>query len=1090
MTRTAASLRQAAECSFSEYISELRSKLRTGKATEHTYRGALQIYIESIEAKIEAVNEPKRVRCGAPDYIVSKGRIPVGYVEAKDIGEDLDKVEKSDQLKRYFASLSNLILTDYIEFRWYVNGEKRLTIKIGEISRGVITFDQEAEDKLESFFKSFLDAEVPTIKSAEELAHRLAGTTKNICSLIEDAYELEEKNGWLHRWLNAFSEVLISDLKPDAFADMFAQTLAYGFFAARVHHTANAEFSRFAAAKILPKTNPFLRQLFAEFAGVNMPDEISWAVDEIVELLKRADMKLIMTDFGGESGKDDPVVHFYETFLKAYNPELRETRGVYYTPSPVVEFIVRSVDQVLSRDFGKKKGLADDTTLILDPAVGTGSFLHSVSEKIYSYFNKNKGAWNSYVADNLLDRIFGFEILMAPYSVAHLKLGLQLRETGYTFEKDQRLGVYLTNTLEEAARKSQELLFDWISDEANAASAIKKDKPIMVVLGNPPYAGNSANKGKWIVDLLNGYDGITQKKTDNYFLCDGKPLGEKNPKWLNDDYVKFIRFAQWRIKQTGHGVLAFITNHGYLDNPTFRGMRQSLMNSFDELYVLDLHGNSKKKEKCPDGSKDENVFDIQQGVSICFFIRKLGDHERKAKVFRFDQFGLRDKKYAWLLKNDIETIPWKTVTPSTPFYLFTSGQDSELQKEFYQYPKLTDIFPVNVLGFQTHRDQFAIAYTENEMQKRVTDLRSGNVPDDDIVKTFEIKENESWNLKSAKKALKTDSDYKSHIVECAYRPFDIRWCYLDNAIMDRPRPELVNYVANKKNLCLLSSRQQAVPGYFHSWITNLPANDCFISTKSREANQVFPLYIFQTSPLEQAAGRKPTKQPNISRKLVDQLSAAWNIEFKGSRNKNESFTPEDIAHYIYAILNSPYYRERHIDLLKTDFPRIPFPKNSKDFFELAEQGEKLASLHLFDTKDVQPEVAVDFPIKGTNEIERLSFDPKTTRLYINKEQYFSGVSPRAWEFKIGGYDVLVKWLKDRPNSVLSYADIKMFRKIIGVFDKTIEIGSAIDKTIKKHGAWPFSSINLTEISSKDIRVVQEKVDATLSRIEKKKKRAA
>lgn len=432
MGRAARSI--ASESAFDAYASELKAKIKFKEAREHAYRPALQNYVESLERGVDAINDAARIQCGAPDFIVHKKRVPVGYIEAKNIGESLDKVKKSDQGKRYFGSLSNLIITDYLEFRWYVKGEKRLTVRIGKAAQNKISFVPDAEAQVASLCQSFLNAEVPTIKTAEDLAHRLAGSTTNIYELIRKAYDLEEDKGWLHRWLNAFSEVLISDLDRDTFADMFAQTLAYGFFAARVHHTDESEFSRFAAAKILPKTNPFLRQLFAEFAGVNMPDEINWAVDEIIELLKLADMKSILRNFGKESAKDDPVVHFYETFLTAYDPSLREKRGVYYTPVPVVDYITGAVDEILETHFNRKNGLADDGTLILDPGVGTASFLYKVVERIHARFSKNRGTWDSYVGESLLERVFGFEILMAPYAVSHLKLGLQLRDTGYMAE--------------------------------------------------------------------------------------------------------------------------------------------------------------------------------------------------------------------------------------------------------------------------------------------------------------------------------------------------------------------------------------------------------------------------------------------------------------------------------------------------------------------------------------------------------------------------------------------------------------------------------------------------------------------------------
>jgi predicted helicase len=398
---------------------------------------------------------------------------------------------------------------------------------------------------------------------------------------------------------------------------MYAQTIAYGLFAARCTSKNGSSFTRLDAAQNLPRTNPFLRKLFQYIAGYELDDRIAWLVDDLSQVLAQADMEAVLKNFGKHSGKEDPVVHFYETFLKAYDPKVREMRGVYYTPEPVVSYIVRSIDHLLKTRFNKPKGLADDNTLILDPATGTATFLYMVINEIHQSFAGQEGMWNDYVAGKLLPRIFGFELLMAPYAVAHLKLGLLLQETGYEFQSDERLGVYLTNTLDEAIKHSETLFARWISEEANAAARVKKDEPIMVVLGNPPYSGHSANKGEWARQLVETY------KKDCPELY--KPA---QAKWLQDDYVKFIAFGQWRIERTGQGILGFITNHAYLDNPTFRGMRQSLMSTFTDIYILNLHGNAKKKEVAPDGGKDENVFDIQQGVAICLLVKETGNTEQ------------------------------------------------------------------------------------------------------------------------------------------------------------------------------------------------------------------------------------------------------------------------------------------------------------------------------------------------------------------------------------------------------------------------------------------------------------------------------
>ncbi|HEV2176177.1 MAG TPA: N-6 DNA methylase, partial [Terriglobia bacterium] len=510
------------------------------------------------------------------------------------------KGANGEQFKRYRDALPNWILTDYLEFRWFVAGEKRLTVRVGDLDdRRRILPATDGAEQLERLLQSFFTQPAFPVDTAKELAQRMEGMTSNLRDIIVATFQrgdAKDKN-WLENWLNAFREVLIPDLDEAQFADMFAQTLAYGLFAAKVHAGSGKPFSRDMAARSLPRTNPFLRKLFEEFGGVDMPQTFDWAVDDIVELLKHAAMDEVLKYFGEGKGKQDPVVHFYETFLAAYNPKLREMRGVYYTPEPVVSYIVRSIDYLLKTRFARPKGLADENTLILDPATGTATFLYFVIQQVYAQFASQRGAWDSYVAQHLLNRLFGFELLMAPYAIAHLKLGMELQRTGYSFGSEQRLGVYLTNTLEEAAKKSEKLFAQWISEEANAAAEIKRDRPILVVLGNPPYSGHSANRSRDEEGKLT----FIGQLIEDYKKVDGRPLGEKNPKWLQDDYVKFIRFAQWRIERTGYGVLGFITNHGYLDNPTFRGMRQQLMRCFSDIYVYNLHGNSKKKERAPDG---------------------------------------------------------------------------------------------------------------------------------------------------------------------------------------------------------------------------------------------------------------------------------------------------------------------------------------------------------------------------------------------------------------------------------------------------------------------------------------------------------
>ena len=701
--------------SFDGYLQEVKKQLSTGVAREHAYRPALNKLLESLEpGQLTATNEPKRIEAGAPDFMVARGSSRVGYVEAKDIGVDLRKTERTDQLKRYKAALPNLILTDYLEFRHFVDGELRGKARIAEDGGGgKLQIDKEGVKEAERLLQGFLAVDAPSVGTPRELAERMAAQAREIRDLITNTFASESEKGQLHQQLSAFQKTLIPDLKPEQFADMYAQTIAYGLFAARTTTNDPDNFSRRTAGWDLPRTNPFLRNLFNEIAGPTLDERVAWIVDDLAELLRRADMAAILEDFGHRTRREDPVVHFYETFLAAYDPKMRQARGVYYTPEPVVSYIVRSVDAVLKEKFGRSMGLADPNTLILDPATGTATFLYYVIRHVYETLQQQGqgGAWSAYVRENLLPRIFGFELLMAPYTVAHMKLGILLGELGYDFEGDERLRVYLTNTLEEGFHPEETIGFaEYIAEEADAAATVKKDEPIEVIIGNPPYSGISANTGEWITDLI-----------DTYKKVDGEPLGERKH-WLNDDYVKFIRFGQWRIQQTGRGVLAFITNHGYLENPTFRGMRQSLMQTFTDIYLVNLHGNANKKETTPEGGEDKNVFDIRQGVAIGIFVKEPG-RSGPAKVHHTDLWGLRKDKYEWLSVEDTRGTEWTEIVPSSPSYLFTE-QNTHLLEEYKRGWKVTEAMPVHTAGIVTARDKFVSDLDRSKLLSRIEDLHS------------------------------------------------------------------------------------------------------------------------------------------------------------------------------------------------------------------------------------------------------------------------------------------------------------------------------------------------------------------------------
>jgi predicted helicase len=822
-----------------------------------------------------------------------------------------------------------------------------------------------------------------------------------------------------------------------------------------------------------------LRDTFDRIAGIHLDERIVWAVDDLAELLNRTDISAILQDFGKRTRQEDPVVHFYETFLSEYDPKLRETRGVYYTPEPVVSYIVRSVDKILQNDFALPKGLADSAkledgshrVLILDPATGTGTFLYSVIKNIFKRYEKNKGMWDGYVSEHLLPRIFGFELLVAPYAVAHLKLGLLLEETGYKFASDERLRIYLNNTLDFVAFKEDRAdhFSAFINKEASAAREIQQDKPVMVILGNPPYSGHSANTGKWIADLLRGSDSLNDKPTDNYFMVDGQPLGERNPKWLNDDYVKFIRFAQWRIDQTGYGILAFVTNHGYLDNPTFRGMRQSLMKSFDEIYVLDLHGNSKKKERSPDNSKDENVFDIQQGVSIGIFVKKqnvssIHSVPTNAKVFHKHLYGVREiwtenvnnekeltgGKYQWLSQNDIAITDWKPIEPNKPFYLFTP-QDETLREEYQGYQKMTEMMPTNVLGFQTHRDFFAIDFDKNELQQRINDLRETKLTDNEIRKIYDVSDNRDWQLAKARKELRASKDWQSDLIQCSYRPFDNRFGYFSTVAMDYPRRELIDHVAKKENLCLGLGRQGIAVNEDIWALISVSRKPIDANVFRRGGINVFPLYLYPTEKRSLFEEETSERKPNFSDEFIKDFSAKLKLEFlsDGKGDLEKTFAPEDVFNYAYAVFHSPTYRARYADFLKIDFPRLPLTSNLNLFRLLVGLGLQLVELHLLE-KDIESDIT--FPEKGSNAVELVKYENE--KVWINKTQYFENVPETVWNFHIGGYQVLQKWLKDRKGRTLIFDDLEHYAKIVSALSQTIEIMEKIDETIEENGGFP------------------------------------
>lgn len=1034
-----------------DYLSQIQDKYRTDVAGEHAYRPALQELLQSADAGLNAVNDPARTEIGMPDFVVLRqpGNVPIGIVEAKDIGNQLSRAEKSAQIKRYQAH-GNLILTNYLEFRWYVNGEKIQTIRIARVKNGKITRISKAYGDLTEMLQRFARQTTQSVNSARELADRLARSAHFIAHFIEKDLKSGEPSANLQNQLAAFQKTLLPDLDIPSFADMYAQTLAYGLFASRVNYPGDpAEFSLRGAADDIPRTNPFLRDLFYH-SRFDMGRRLAWMAESLVEILRHTDMDSILAHFGTRTGQTDPVVHFYESFLSAYNPSLRETRGVYYTPEPVVKYIVRSVDHILKTRFDRPRGLADENALILDPAAGTGTFLYFVIERIKEAFAGQQGLWKSYVEERLLPRIFGFELLMAPYTVAHMNLSLQLKEAGYEFKEGERLGIYLTNSLEEA-KEAPELPFaNFIADEANQAAAIKRDKPIMVVLGNPPYSYNSQNKGEWISDLVR-----------DYYFVDGEPLGERNPKGLQDDYVKFIRFAQWRIAQTGEGVLAFITNHGYLDNLTFRGMRKSLLKSFSEIHILDLHGNTNKSEVSPDGSPDENVFDIRAGVVLSIFI-KTNNQTENAQLFHYDLFGNRKKKYDWLNINDYSSISSQTINPESPHYLFIPQNESLLPEYTSGYP-VPEIFLDYRSTVTTSRNHFSLSFDYSVLAKRINELRDLALSNDHIQSKYNLRDVSYWNFSDARNEFLNESTDVDYIRGYCYRPLDFRFIFYHRAFCERTRFEIMRHM-ERENMALLTHRPQSPGDYTYIFCTELIADQNVAANKSTGGGNSFqfPLYLYpspdQFGDTGDDASEYPLsdkgRRPNLSKTFVAELEAKLGLPFQteGSAFANgdppDWFGPEDVFYYAYAIFHSPSYRERYAEFLKIDFPRLPLTSDADLFATLVKYGAELVSLHLMKSSRLE-KFMTKFDVEGDNEVARgyPKYTQKGGLVHINKTQFFGGVPAEIWDFHIGGYQVLHKWLKDRRGRKLAYDDLMHYQKIVVALAETQRIMREIDSAI-------------------------------------------
>lgn len=1003
---------------YLERLSQLRQN--TQATGELSLRPALDELFQSLKPDgVDFVGEGKQLASGRPDFTFTRGvyNEPIGYVEAEKVAANLSKLtgHAKAQNERFAADLDNFLLTNHFDFRLYDSGKEVESVVLPE--KGAELTEQHQND-FARLWERFTETQIAAPKTPNELATLLARRARTLRLAIEDS--LGDADSPLLEDLTAFRRLLLPDLNPHDFANLYAETLTYGLFAARCQMPEGKRFNPHNADKSLRRT-PLLRTLYRLFEA-DVPANLEWILDDMAAILNGAAIDEIRNYFENRAGRPDPMIDFYEPFLAQYDAKARQSRGVYYTPEPVVSYIVRSVHALLQDRFDLADGVAGGAK-ILDPATGTGSFLFAVVDQMHKEIGA--GSWKSFVRDKKpLDNLFGFELMVAPYTVAHLKVALQMEGLGTPLNEGERVGIYLTNTLDDARRQSEALLESSIAEEVNAAADVKEKAEILVVLGNPPYSGVSANSPTKMQGDERILTGVGEQ-IESYKIIDGVPMGERNPKWLQDDYVKFLAFAQRRIEKSGEGIVAFITPHGYLDNPTFRGMRRSFLKTFSALYLLDLHGNSNKKEVAPDGSADKNVFDIKQGVAILLAVKQKGT-TGEAQVFHADLWGDRESKNVALLAEDVNATKWQELTPKAPMFFFVP-RDEALALEYEKLPKVTDIFPEGSAGLVTARDALTIHFSSKKVWETVQDFAS--LPVEAARQKYELGDDaRDWKVNLAQEDLRKTGLKESDITPILYRPFDVRSTYYtghSRGFICMPRAEIMQNFIGHGNIGLIATRQTR--DQFDVFATQ---HICGHKTcSSYDVNTVFPLYLYS----EGLFGAE--KRPNIAPDYMAKLTAIT----------GEAPTPEEVFGYVYARLNGPKYRQMFAELLKTDFPRVPMPTTRKQFEQFAKLGAELVALHTLDTKAAPAlkEKRHDFS-PGSDAVEKVTYDAGERRIMINETQGFGDVDAEVYAAKIGGYTVADKWLADRKGRTLSFDEQRLYPQILIALAETRRVMSVIE----------------------------------------------
>lgn len=1061
------------------YIACVNDDYASGVTTEHSFRGFLQTLLRQLindgvkkdSDKVTVINEPTRKDYGAPDFEFRKNDVAIAFLETKNIGDpdllgDNNKQHK-EQFDRYKNAVNMIAFTDYLRFHLYENGEEKLSATIGLIDNDQIVLNEDPE-QLSNFLKiiACLGAASPQpIRSAKLLAEVMAAKAKIIADILNKAMEKKQtkEDQELHNKLDAFQKFLVHDMKVEQFSDFYAQTIVYGLFVARIYDKTPNSFSLQEAADLIPAINPFLKKIFKHLALAELHTGIKWIVEDLVAIFRVTNMKHVLHNYG-----KDPLVHFYEEFLEEYNPKIREDFGVWYTPKEVVNFIVDAVDSILREKFGIIKGLANNSTInhkdktfhkvqILDPATGTGTFLSVVAEKIYNYYKDKgqEGRWPEDVVNHIIPRLIGFEYLMAPYTMAHLKVATALHLNDLQEQLPERLNIFLTNSLDKDYPEEKLDFARFITDESNAASIIKRDTPVMVVIGNPPYNEKSANNGEWITGLMDDYKqepGQKKKKVGTKKNKEGiykNSLKEKNPKALNNDYCKFIRLGQNFVENVPEGVLAYICGNTFLDTSLFRGMRYELLHKFDEIYIINLHGSTKRQENS-DGRRDECVFNIQVGVSINIFIKRNdGNSGQLARVYYKDVYGTQREKLQYLSDHQLGDLDFHTITPSAPLYSFRI-RNQHLREQYDAGFNIRELMKVNVQGFKTDKDFVAIRYEEKDIKNIVAAMRSDK-EDAELRKEYGFRDSRDWSLNGARSLLKAKSfgieNVQKYTSQVCYRPFDIRWTFFHKALVTYPRPLLKDSVHNKSNIVLCLGKEGSVIGdkeWSLVYISTLPTD---MNVVPRGGVYLFPFIVY-----DQEGGA----HVNYSNEIIKKIEEHTGLHLQATleeKKRDGGFLAIDLLDYVYAVLHSTCYRRIYHECLQDGFPTIPYPTTGDYFLQMAELGKKVRRLHLLEEIN-EDDFITTYPVrrpKDNNICEKRQFietGEGIGRVWINDKQYFDHVPTIAWNMVVAGYQPLDRWLKDRMGKQLTSDEIVHYQLMIVALQRQAEVMEEIDAIFK------------------------------------------